>query len=91
MNCTPIVRHHLTIGGAVFLTKYTVDEKSNAVLEYLKGKKIYKSIAKKEIGVLPSEKMGRSLSKTWDGRTCLKSYTNYTLPFKLEVLKYMNE
>ncbi|MCM3677443.1 hypothetical protein M3699_27670, partial [Peribacillus simplex] len=42
LNCTPIVRQHLTIGGAVFLTKYTIDEKSNAVLEYLEGKKSYK-------------------------------------------------
>jgi hypothetical protein len=41
VNCTPIVRQYLTIGGAVFLTKYTIDEKSNAILE-LEGKKSYK-------------------------------------------------
>jgi hypothetical protein len=53
MNCTPIVRQHLTIGGAVFLTKYSIDEKTNAVLEYLEGKKSYKSIAQeRNVGLL---------------------------------------
>ncbi|MDF2647874.1 MAG: hypothetical protein K0Q73_3679, partial [Paenibacillus sp.] len=32
MNCTPIVRHSLTIGGVVFLAKYSTEEKLEAVL-----------------------------------------------------------
>ena len=91
MNCTPIVRQHLTIGGAVFLTKYTIDEKSNAVLEYLEGKKSYKSIAQeRNVGLSPLKRwVARYLKHGMEG--LVSSYTNYTLPFKLEVLKYMNE
>ncbi|MCM3170024.1 hypothetical protein, partial [Peribacillus frigoritolerans] len=37
MNCTPIVRHHLTIGGAFFMTKYSLELKLKAVLAYLEG------------------------------------------------------
>ncbi|MEA3573921.1 hypothetical protein [Peribacillus frigoritolerans] len=63
------------------MTKYTIDEKSNAVLEYLEGKKYYKSIAQDiHVGVSPSEKMGCLLFKTWNGRTC---FTLYKLHFAL--------
>ena len=36
VNCTPIVRHSLTIGGAVFsMTKYSFETKLEAVTAYL--------------------------------------------------------
>lgn len=37
MNCTPIVRHHLTIGGAFFYDKISLELKLKAVLAYLEG------------------------------------------------------
>ncbi|WP_424768510.1 transposase, partial [Paenibacillus sp. sgz302251] len=46
MNCTPIVRHHLTIGGAVFLTKFNLELKKEAINQYLSGTAGAKSIAK---------------------------------------------
>ncbi|MFE3977291.1 MULTISPECIES: IS3 family transposase [unclassified Peribacillus] len=73
------------------MTKYTIDEKSNAVLEYLKGKKSYKSIAQeRNVGLSPLKRwVDRYLEHGMEGLA--SSYTNYTLPFKLEVLTYMNE
>ena len=35
MNCTPIVRHSLTIGGAFFMAKFSSKEKIQAVRRYL--------------------------------------------------------
>ncbi|MDF1996453.1 transposase [Peribacillus frigoritolerans] len=79
LNCTPIVRQHLTIGGAVFLTKYTIEEKSNAVLEYLEGKKSYKSIAQeRNVGLSPLKRwIARYLKHGMEG--LVSSYTNYYL------------
>jgi hypothetical protein len=37
MYCTPIVRHHLTIGGPFLMAKITVEQKLNAVKSYLNG------------------------------------------------------
>jgi hypothetical protein len=41
LSTAPQLLEYLTIGGAVFLNKYTIDEKSAAILE-LEGKKSYK-------------------------------------------------
>ncbi|MGE7184097.1 transposase [Peribacillus sp. NPDC006672] len=73
------------------MTKYTKDEKSHAVLEYLEGKKTYKSIAQeRNVSLSPLKGwVARYLEHGMEGLA--SSYTNYTLPFKLEVLTYMNE
>ncbi|MGW6384945.1 transposase [Peribacillus butanolivorans] len=73
------------------MTKYTIDEKLLAVLEYLEGKKSYKSIAQeRNVGLSPLKRwVARYLEHGMEG--IASSYTNYTLPFKLEVLNYMNE
>jgi transposase-like protein len=46
MNCTPIVRHYLAIGGAVFLSKFNLDLKIEAIYQHLSGNEGIKSIAK---------------------------------------------
>ncbi|HEU5140797.1 MAG TPA: transposase, partial [Bacillales bacterium] len=45
LNCTPIVRHQLTIGGAFLMAKYTPEEKLEAVHRYLNGNDGYRSLA----------------------------------------------
>ena len=52
MNCTPIVRHGLTIGGAFFMAKFSSKEKIQAVKRYLDGSESGETIAK-SIGVTP--------------------------------------
>ncbi|MET3320494.1 UNVERIFIED_ORG: transposase InsO family protein [Peribacillus simplex] len=40
------------------MTKYTIDEKSNVVLEYLEGENSYKSIAQeRNVGLSPTQSM----------------------------------
>ncbi len=40
------------------MTKYTIDEKSNVFLEYLEGKKSYKSIVQeRNVGLSPTQSM----------------------------------
>ena len=46
MNCTPIVRHNLTIGGAFFMAKFTAEEKIDAVKRYLEGMRSIKQLLK---------------------------------------------
>jgi transposase len=91
LNCTPIVRHHLTIGGAFLMAKFTVEEKSNAVKRYINGNQSQQTIAD-SIGV------DESVFRTWiqqyqfhGEKAFEKSYTSYTLQYKLDVLNYMNE
>jgi transposase len=91
MNCTPIVRHNITIGGAVFMSKYSTEEKLEAVLAYLEGKESYKAIAKER-------KMSMAPLKRWVLRYrehgvegLVSSYTNYDIEFKMDILHYMNE
>ncbi|MCT1390854.1 hypothetical protein M4D76_21515 [Peribacillus frigoritolerans] len=65
------------------MTKYTIDEKSNAVLEYLKGEKNHKSITQeRNVGLSPLKSwVARYLKHGMEG--LVSPYTNYTLPFKL--------
>jgi len=73
------------------MTKFTIDEKLNAVKRYLEGNEGHRVIAD-DIGV------NYSLFRTWirqynfNGENAFeKKYTAYTLQFKLDVLNYMNE
>ncbi|PWU68328.1 IS3 family transposase [Gracilibacillus dipsosauri] len=73
------------------MAKFINEEKIVAVKRYLEGNEGYGSIAK-EIGVHRS-KLGYWIKKyQYHGeKAFLKGYTNYTLPYKLDVLNYMNE
>jgi len=91
MNCTPIVRHHLAFGGAVFLSKFNLQFKKKAIHRYFSGNEGVKSIAK-SLGV------NHELLRMWirqyeyhGVKAFKKSYTAYTMPYKLDVLNYMNE
>ena len=73
------------------MTKYVIEEKLEAVLEYLKGHKSYQTLAEER-------KMSMTPLKRWvlryqkygiDG--LLSTYTNYDYKFKIDVLNYMNE
>ncbi|SNS88020.1 hypothetical protein SAMN05444672_103101 [Bacillus sp. OK838] len=78
MNCTPIVRQHLIIGGAVFLTKYTMDR-------VLGREKSYKSIAEeRNVGLSPLKRWADCYLEH-GMEELASSYTNYTCPY------YMNE
>lgn len=91
MNCTPIVRHLQTIGGAFLLAKYTPDEKLEAVQRYLNGNDGYRSLAK-ILGMDP--KLLHYWIKTYQYHgveAFTKSYTNYPAAFKLDVLNYIND
>ncbi|USK31291.1 transposase (plasmid) [Bacillus sp. CMF21] len=57
------------------MTKYTIDEKSNAVLEYLEGKKSYKSIAQeRNVSLSPLKRwVARYLKHGMDFR-CVYAY-----------------
>jgi transposase len=91
MNCTPIVRHNLTMEVQFFMTKYATEEKLEAVLAYLEGKASYKTIAEER-------RMSTAPLKRWVTRYqehglegLVSSYTTYDIPFKMDVLNYMNE
>ena len=91
MNCTPIVRHNLTIGGAVFLTKFTAEEKQQAVKRYLTG-------GESSYDIADSLKTDKSMILLWVKQyehngvnAFLSTYTSYTQQFKMNVLNYMIE
>jgi transposase len=91
VNCTPIVRHHLTIGGAVFLSKFNLALKKEAIHQYLSGNEGVKSIAR-SLGI--NHEVLRMWIKQYEYhgvKAFEKSYTAYTIPYKLDVLNYMNE
>lgn len=73
------------------MAKYSTDEKLEAVLDYLEGKKSLKTIAEER-------RMSLSPLKRWvmryreHGTEGLEStYTNHGIQFKMDVLNYMNE
>ena len=89
MNCTRIVRHHLTIGGAFLMAKFTVEEKINAVSRYLNGKESQGTIA-------DSIRVNKAVLQNWikqyqshGEKAFEKSYTSYSWQYKLDVLNYM--
>ena len=91
MNCTPIVRHHLTIGGVFFMVKFSKRDKMDAVRRYESGPEGVKRIAK-SLGT------GHSIVLNWIkqyekyGEKAFENrYTSYSLQDKLDVLNYMNE
>jgi transposase len=91
LNCTPIVRHNLTIGGAFLLAKFTAAEKIIAVKRYLEGHTGYQTLAQ-EIGVHVSKLQYWVKKYQYHGEAAfLKTYTNYTPEYKLDVINYMNE
>jgi transposase len=93
LNCTPIVRHILTIRGAVFyMTKFTAAEKLTAVKRYLEGRETAGSIGE-SMGTSKQVVANWVMQYQYQGEEGLlkKSYTSYTAEFKLDVLKYMND
>jgi transposase-like protein len=73
------------------MSKYSFEEKLEAVLAYLEGKESYKAIAKER-------KMSMAPLKRWVLRYrehgvegLVSSYTNYDIQFKMDVLHYMDE
>ena len=91
MNCTPNFRHSLKFGGAFLLAKFTIEEKIQAVKRYLEGNDSCQTIAK-EWGVHKSKVQYWVRKHEYHGENAFfKSYTNYTLNFKLDVLNYMND
>lgn len=73
------------------MAKFTAEEKLKAVKQYLNGKESQQAIAN-SIGVV------KSVFQTWikqyqfhGEKAFEKSYTSYTLQYKLDVLNYMNE
>lgn len=73
------------------MTKYSTDEKLEAVLEYLEGKKSLKTVAEER-------RMSLAPLKRWVVRFrehgiegLVSAYTNYGIQFKMDVLSYMNE
>ena len=91
MNCTPFVRHTSNIGGAFLLGKFTTEEKIKAVQRYLEGNESCRSIAN-EIGVHHSKLQFWLRRHEHHGEEAFsKNYTSYSLQYKLDILKYMDE
>src|SRR4051812_27691954 len=85
MNCTPIVRHHLTFGGAFIMAKFSIEEKLRAVERYLSGTESQQAIAD-SIGVHKAGLQTWIKQYQFNGeRAFEKGYTSYTLQFKLDV------
>jgi transposase len=77
--------------SAFLMAKFTAEDKIKAVECYLEGKEGYNRIARK-IGVHTSKLQYWVKKFQYHGESAfLKGYTNYTLQYKLDVLKYMNE
>jgi transposase len=78
-------------GGAVFLPKFSLDEKLTAIHRYQHGTEGVKSIAK-SLGI--NHEVLRMWIRQYEYhgiKAFEKSYTAYTMSFKLDVLNYMNE
>jgi len=73
------------------MSKFTLEEKLEAIIEYLQGHKSFTDLAKE---LDTSTAVVRNWVKQYEhhGSKALNpSYTNYSAQFKLDVLKYMNE
>jgi transposase len=90
LNCTPIVRHYLTIGGAVFyMPKYTSDIKLNIIQDYNSEVMSQKEYAKQK-GITRAQFQYWLKLYELHGEDGIKnSYTNCSVSFKLDVLNYM--
>lgn len=81
----------LTIGGAFLLTRFTEEEKIKYAKMYLNGNVGVKAAAK-IVGVDHAVLLNWIRQYELHGdKAFKKNYTNYTLEYKLDVLKYMNE
>lgn len=73
------------------MAKFTNEEKMESVKQYLPGSKAYKTIAK-ERGITHRNLLYWIRKYQYHGdKAFIKSYTNYPLQYKLDVLNYMNE
>jgi transposase len=73
------------------MAKFTIEEKMEAVKRYLEGDEGCRTIAK-EIGVHKSKVQFWVRKYEYHGENAFfKSYTNYPLNFKLDVLNYIND
>jgi len=91
VKCTPNIRHSLTFGGAFLLAKFTIEDKIKAVKRYLVDREPLLGIAK-QIGVHKSILQYWVRKYQYHGEKAFsKSYTNYPVQYKLDVLDYMNE
>ena len=90
MNCTPIVRHNLIIGGAVFyMTKYTGDIKLDIIQGY-DPKVISQKEYAKQMGITKAQfQYWLRLFEIHGEEGLINPYTNCTVSFKLDVLNYM--
>ncbi len=91
VKCTPNIRHSLTFGGAFILAKFTIEEKIKAVKRYLIDCESLLEITK-QIGVHKSILQYWVRKYQYHGKNAFsKSYTNYPVQYKLDVLHYMSE
>jgi transposase len=73
------------------LAKFTSEERIKATKRYLDGNESFKTIAE-EIGVHKSKLQYWVKKYQYHGeKAFIKCYTNYSVPYKLDVLNYMNE
>jgi len=73
------------------LTKFSKEQKIDAVKRYLNGNESYKIIAK-AIGVAKSKLIYWVKIYQYHGEEAFdKRYTNYPIQYKLDVINYMNE
>ncbi|WP_394605959.1 IS3 family transposase [Fictibacillus sp. UD] len=73
------------------MTKYSLDIQLAAVQAYLEGKESYKDTAQRFQVDMTNLKEWVSRFRYHGVAGFKKPYTNYTLKFKMDVLKYMNE
>jgi len=90
MNCTPKVGHQTNRKGAVFMTKYSKEERLAAVKAVEAGESIA-SVSK--IYQMSSQVVSRSLRQYQEhGETGMSSHAyNWTVEQKYRVLEYMHE
>jgi transposase len=91
LNCTPIVRHHLTIGGAVFLSKFSPEEKLKAVQSYFTGNESFRRIAARIGTEHKTIRKWLALYRAHGMEGLIVRYTNNSVEFKMDVLRFMNE
>ncbi len=90
MNCTPIVRHNLTIGGVVFFTtKFTSALKLAIVQGFNPNENSQKEYASQVCVTRSQFQFWLRLYELHGEEAFQNSYTNYPVPFKLNVLNYM--
>jgi len=91
VNCTPIVRHTQQLEVQFFMTKYTNEQKLDAVFRYQNSSESINEIAKR-MSISKSVVYNWIKQFEYHGLAVFeKSYTSYTAQFKMDVLNYMNE